>query len=493
MQQGRDQAETARSYNFEQRNWLSSVLLSPLLWGGLLTFGFYRLIPHLPVQREMAERYFCRHPLEYATTALFFVGIAILGLKSIKLSREKTAIDGDPLEDLDVTGKHNELEKAENILARLESLPAGHHRTSLIGRIRDACLHIRGQHSAERLEDHLKYLAELAAERLHESFALVRTITWAVPILGFLGTVIGITIAIANLRPEQLDTSLAEVTSGLAIAFDTTALALALSMFLVFGAFLVEQSEQRILAAVEKYGIRRISPLFPAISRANEPLVEVQAHAAEKILKETESLIQWQRNLWQESLESLRQRWTEALATQSQEFNESLKQGMTITLADHSQQLTDVRAEFLQAFHAVSKQFTNGQSESLKAQRSLQDEFGCRLEDFWQNVKDDVDASRSERDALANGLIQSVFEKVTAWQSQLQQSSEASNAQLQELRKQGEILLKVVAQEEQLAGLQSQLAENLETLRAAQTFEETLHSLSAAVHLLTARVKPRAA
>ena len=66
-------------------------------------------------------------------------------------------------------------------------------------------------------------LADQAAERLHESYSLVRTITWAVPILGFLGTVVGITMAIANVTPEQLDTSLGEVTDGLAVAFDTTA------------------------------------------------------------------------------------------------------------------------------------------------------------------------------------------------------------------------------------------------------------------------------
>ncbi|MFO0006175.1 MAG: MotA/TolQ/ExbB proton channel family protein, partial [bacterium] len=76
------------------------------------------------------------------------------------------------------------------------------------------------------LDDHLKYLADLAADRLVQSFQLVRTVTWAVPIMGFLGTVIGITMAIANVTPEQLDSSLPEVTSGLAVAFDTTAQAL---------------------------------------------------------------------------------------------------------------------------------------------------------------------------------------------------------------------------------------------------------------------------
>ena len=58
--------ETSCAKSLENRNWPGTILLSPLLWGGLLTVGFYRLIPVLPVQRELAERYFCNHPLEYA-------------------------------------------------------------------------------------------------------------------------------------------------------------------------------------------------------------------------------------------------------------------------------------------------------------------------------------------------------------------------------------------------------------------------------------------
>jgi hypothetical protein len=74
--------------------------LAPLVAGGLLTFCFYSFIPHLPVQRELAERYFCGHPLGYATAALFFVGIAILAFKAVRISTENAALRLDPLGDL---------------------------------------------------------------------------------------------------------------------------------------------------------------------------------------------------------------------------------------------------------------------------------------------------------------------------------------------------------------------------------------------------------
>jgi hypothetical protein len=60
------------------------------------------------------------------------------------------------------------------------------------------------------------------------------------------------------------------------------------------------------------------------------------------------------------------------------------------------------------------------------------------------------------------------------------------------MQKQGEILLCVVEQEEHLARVQELLAENIATVASADTLEETLHSLNAAVHLLTARTRPAA-
>ena len=81
--------------------------------------------------------------------------------------------------------------------------------------------------SADWLEDHLKYLSDVDAASAARSYGLVRFIVWAIPIMGFLGTVIGITVAIANLSPTQLE-NISGVVAGLGTAFDTTATALGL-------------------------------------------------------------------------------------------------------------------------------------------------------------------------------------------------------------------------------------------------------------------------
>jgi hypothetical protein len=88
---------------------------------------------------------------------------------------------------------------------------------------------------------------------LDGSYALNRFMIWAMPILGFLGTVLGITEAISNLSPEQMATNPAAVSDGLTKAFDATALALSLTLVTMFCNYLVEKLEQGLLERVDHY------------------------------------------------------------------------------------------------------------------------------------------------------------------------------------------------------------------------------------------------
>ena len=64
---------------------------------------------------------------------------------------------------------------------------------------------------------------------------MVRYVVWAIPTLGFIGTVLGISLALAFAGAVDLQDPnlLAELTKRLAVAFDTTLLALVMSAVLV--------------------------------------------------------------------------------------------------------------------------------------------------------------------------------------------------------------------------------------------------------------------
>ena len=106
-----------------------------------------------------------------------------------------------------------------------------------------------------RVEDSLALLWR----RYEESYLLPRYISWAVPILGFIGTVLGISLAADGIRRiigsdaglSGLSSDLSGAIAPLGIAFDTTLIALSLSVVLTLFLSLVQRDEERVLAAIE--------------------------------------------------------------------------------------------------------------------------------------------------------------------------------------------------------------------------------------------------
>jgi biopolymer transport protein ExbB/TolQ len=97
--------------------------------------------------------------------------------------------------------------------------------------------------------------------RVDASYALVRVFVWAVPTLGFIGTVIGIGSAVGGFSDtleaasslEGMKESIGSVTGGLGVAFDTTLLALVMSILIMFPASAVQRIEEGFLGEVEDY------------------------------------------------------------------------------------------------------------------------------------------------------------------------------------------------------------------------------------------------
>ena len=93
------------------------------------------------------------------------------------------------------------------------------------------------------------------------SYSFPRVLVWAIPLLGFIGTVIGISQAVNGFSSfleqageiEQIKEGIGTVTSGLAVAFDTTLLALLLSVLVMIPLVLVERMESRLLLRIDIY------------------------------------------------------------------------------------------------------------------------------------------------------------------------------------------------------------------------------------------------
>ncbi len=111
------------------------------------------------------------------------------------------------------------------------------------------------------------------------SYALSRVLIWAIPILGFIGTVQGLGGAVSGFSSflagsaelSQIKDAIANVTIGLGVAFDTTFLALMLVTFLMFPMSSVQRREEGLFVEIDIYLDETLISKFP--SPEQQPIV----------------------------------------------------------------------------------------------------------------------------------------------------------------------------------------------------------------------------
>ena len=115
-------------------------------------------------------------------------------------------------------------------------------------------LAMKSARSGENVPSFIAVEIEAAAERLEAHHRLLSFIVWAIPTLGFIGTVIGIgsaLLATVDLQSAEIVTRLraeSRVAVEIGVAFDTTLVALALSFVLMLALHLLQHLEESMLA-----------------------------------------------------------------------------------------------------------------------------------------------------------------------------------------------------------------------------------------------------
>ena len=225
-----------------------------------LAAGLLALI-HLGALAGTPLHHYLSHAVEQVEMVMFCLAISALAAKVWQNVGERRAFRAAVLPPWD--GQPGTRGRGAEAPGRGEPpVAASVQKSWLVNRVAGVLDFLAGRGSAAELDDHLRDLADGDAIALENSYALIRFITWAIPILGFLGTVLGITGAINGVTPEILEKSTQHVTDGLALAFNATALALSLTMITMFLTYLVDRLEQSVLASVDEYAARHLAHRF---------------------------------------------------------------------------------------------------------------------------------------------------------------------------------------------------------------------------------------
>lgn len=122
----------------------------------------------------------------------------------------------------------------EKIIEKLDTeLSTDRSRAPLIQTLRAALWRYAGTRSVQNLSDAIESSVEALAVRQDAENSMIRYLIWAIPSIGFIGTVRGIGEAL-SLADKALAGDIAGMTNSLGVAFNSTLVALLISLFLMF-------------------------------------------------------------------------------------------------------------------------------------------------------------------------------------------------------------------------------------------------------------------
>lgn len=184
---------------------------------------------------------------------LFFVGLGEIYIRWRVALREQSFMNKGylPEDDETVLQSHD----LGPIRLQLAKQHDGEH--GFLPSLIDMCiLQFQSSRSVDQTVSVLNSSLELIAHRVDLRYSMLRYIVWVIPTIGFIGTVTGIALTLAQVNPNAPD--LQNLTASLAVAFNTTLIALILSAILVFLLHLVQRLEEKSVNNAGHYALKNL-------------------------------------------------------------------------------------------------------------------------------------------------------------------------------------------------------------------------------------------
>ncbi|WDQ16175.1 MotA/TolQ/ExbB proton channel family protein [Rhodopirellula sp. P2] len=298
------------------------------------------------------NRYFLGHPVAVAAAILFCVAIAILAVRAVQIARDRHQLE--LLRDEDLLAHSTSAastspaqrwlqENDAGAIARvwrksLRSLPSATRNSLLVRRLNEVLGRQSHRSGTGDLPQDLRELSERDADAAHDSYGLIRIIVWAIPMLGFLGTVIGITQTLGGLDFTDGTAAVDRLKSGLYVAFDTTALGLVLSVLAIFLQFPVERSQQTLLADVDQRVRDLVSEALPS-DDAGDSQTALVTQLCDGIRVAVQESLATQAKLWRETIEEAQASWRTQHNEGSEQFRKLMQASLQPALTSHADRI----------------------------------------------------------------------------------------------------------------------------------------------------------
>ena len=231
-----------------------------LLWFAIIYFfqaPESKLSSTYTTGETLANLFYKHFTVSFANTLFFCWAMAICYLKLQKLKHQRAALFLDvlPME----LGKEITAQNVGNFINNLYGLPVNLRDSLMVNRIRKALEYFEVRQNVPGVSTMMQSQSAIDGSRIMGSYIMLRAFLWAIPLLGFIGTVVGLSHAISGMSFGNVEDvgkivgSINNVTSGLGTAFDATLLGLIFAVFLNFPLNSLAKHEEEALNDIDAF------------------------------------------------------------------------------------------------------------------------------------------------------------------------------------------------------------------------------------------------
>ena len=181
--------------------------------------------------------------------------LAIMGYKARGALRERSLLQRDllPLAE----GVRILPEDTREHARQLRALPESQQRLLLPRILLSALQRFGATGNVQDVSSATQTLVNAEAERLESELSMIRYIAWAIPSIGFIGTVRGIGQAL-TLAYRAVEGDISGVTESLGVAFNSTFFALLVSIVIMFLVHQLQLLQERLVFETSDYCDERL-------------------------------------------------------------------------------------------------------------------------------------------------------------------------------------------------------------------------------------------
>jgi biopolymer transport protein ExbB/TolQ len=186
---------------------------------------------------------------------LMFWAIAIMGYKGRNAMRERSLLSEDIVNVSE--GMSVLPEDTREYTRAVQALPEESQSYLLPRALTAALQRFASTRNVQDVSEAVRAVCDTESDRLDSELSMVRYIAWAIPSIGFIGTVRGISEALGQAY-EAVEGNIAGVTESLGVAFNSTFTALVISILIMFLMHQLQFIQERLVLDAQTYCDQRL-------------------------------------------------------------------------------------------------------------------------------------------------------------------------------------------------------------------------------------------